>query len=250
MNLFILGSGTCVPTVERGPSGLALALGSHLLLFDGGSGSLRQMARLGLDFRQVDYLCLSHFHPDHVSDFVPFLFALNYTVDFTRSLPLHVIGPKGLRNFYDQLQGIFGHWIEAKTYPLSFQEAEESCLEFADFSIETLPMTHSSASLGFRVKAEGRSLVYSGDTDYCDNIVRLGREADLLILECSFPDERKKEGHLTPSLAGRIAREASCQKLLLTHFYPVFQGHDILAECRKEFSGEILLAEDGMKITV
>jgi len=47
-----------------------------------------------------------------------------------------------------------------------------------------------------------------------------------------------------------VAREASCQKLLLTHFYPVFQGHDVLKECQKEFSGEILLAEDGMKITI
>jgi ribonuclease BN (tRNA processing enzyme) len=100
------------------------------------------------------------------------------------------------------------------------------------------------------VQAEGRSLVYSGDTDYCGNIVRLGKEADLLILECSFPEERKKEGHLTPSLAGRIAREAQSKKLLLTHFYPVFQGHDIREECRKEYSGEILLAVDGMKVSV
>jgi ribonuclease BN (tRNA processing enzyme) len=111
-------------------------------------------------------------------------------------------------------------------------------------------MKHSEASIGFRVEAGGKSLVYSGDTDYCANIVRLGQNADLLILECSFPDERKAEGHLTPAIAGRIAREASCKKLLLTHFYPVFQGHDIRKESRKEFSGEILLAEDGMKITI
>jgi len=250
MNLFVLGSGTCVPTVERGPSGLALAIGSHLILFDGGGGSLRQIARLGLDFRLVDYFCLSHFHPDHVSDFVPFLFAMNYTVDFTRSLPLQVIGPKGLGNFYDQLQGIFGRWIQAQTYPLFFQEVEEGHLAFPDFEIRTLPMNHSAISVGFRVIWQGRSVVYSGDTDYCANIVRLGQQADLLILECSFPDERKSEGHLTPALAGKIAREASCQKLLLTHFYPVFQGHDILAESRREFPGEIILAEDGMKITV
>ena len=250
MKLYILGSGTCIPTVERGPSGLALAIGPHLILFDGGSGSLRQMARLGLDFRRVDYICLSHFHPDHVSDFVPFLFAMNYTVDFIRSLPLHVIGPKGLKNFYDQMQGIFGRWIEAQTYPLFFHEVEESHLSYPDFAIQTLPMAHSAASVGFRVIGRDRSLVYSGDTDYCSNIVALGRGADVLILECSFPDERKTEGHLTPSLAGKIAREASCQKLLLTHFYPVFQGHDILAECHKEFDGEIILAEDGMKITV
>lgn len=250
MNLFVLGSGTCIPTVERGPSGLALAFGSHLMLFDGGGGSLRKLPCLGLDFRRVDYLCITHFHPDHVSDFVPFLFAMNYTVDFVRSLPLHVIGPRGLRNFYDQLRGIFGRWIEAQTYPLFFDEAEESLLSFADFTIETLPMAHSAASVGFRVMFQGRSLVYSGDTDYCLNIVKLGREADVLILECSFPDERKTAGHLTPSLAGRIAREASCRKLLLTHFYLVFAGHDILKECRQEFSGTIILAEDGMKITV
>ena len=221
-----------------------------MVLFDGGSGSLRQMARLALDFRRVDYICLSHFHPDHVSEFVPFLFAMNYTVDFTRSLPLHVIGPKGLKDFHEQLRGIFGRWVEAQTYPLFFHEAEESNLSFPDFGIKTLPMNHSAVSLGFRLAAQGRSLVYSGDTDYCANIVKLGRQADLLILECSFPDERKKEGHLTPSLAGRIAREASCRKLLLTHFYPVFQNHDILAECRKEFPGEIILAEDGMRITI
>lgn len=250
MDLFVLGSGTCVPTIERGPSGLALSCDSHLIFFDGGGGTLRQMARLGLDFRQVDYLCLSHFHPDHVSDLVPFLFATNYAVDFSRTLPLHLIGPHGLRAFYDQLRGIFGHWIEAKTYPLSFHEVGESRLSFLGLNIDTLPMNHSTPSVGFRLHAAGRSLVYSGDTDYCSNIIRLGREADLLILECSFPDEMKTAGHLTPSLAGKIAREASCKKLLLTHFYPVFQGHDILKECRKEFSGEILLAEDGMKLTI
>jgi ribonuclease BN (tRNA processing enzyme) len=250
MKLYVFGSGTCIPTVERGPSGLALAIGPHLILLDGGSGSLRQMVRMGLDFRRVDYLFLSHFHPDHVAEFVPLLFAMNYTVDFTRVLPLQVIGPKGLRNFYDQLQGIFGRWIEAQTYPLFFQEVEESHLPYPDFTVETLPMAHSAAAVGFRLNGENRSVVYSGDTDYCSNIVRLGRNADLLVLECSFPDERKAEGHLTPSLAGKIAREASCKKLLLTHFYPVFQGHDIRKECSKEFDGDIILAEDGMRLNI
>ncbi len=208
------------------------------------------MPGLGLDYRKIDFLGISHFHPDHVSDMVPFLFALNYTVDFTRSLPLHIIGPQGLETFYSKMRGIFGHWIEAKTYPLSLHEAKEARLEFPDFFIETLPMPHSDSSIGFRVEAEGKSMVYSGDTDYCENIVRLGKNADLLILECSFPDERKSPGHLTPSLAGKIAREASCKKLLLTHFYPVFQGHDIFQECRREFSGEVVLAEDGMKINL
>jgi ribonuclease BN (tRNA processing enzyme) len=250
MELYVLGSGTCIPTADRGPSGLALSFAPHLIFFDGGGGSLRQMPRLGLDYRQIDYLCITHFHPDHVSDLVPFLFALNYTVDFTRSLPLHIIGPQGLQAFYRRMQGIFGHWIEAKTYPLFLHELKEARLDFPGFSIETLPMAHSEASIGFRVNRGGRSMVYSGDTDYSQNVVQLGKNSDLLILECSFPDERKVPGHLTPSSAGRIAREARAERLLLTHFYPVFQGVDIEGVCRKEFAGPILLAVDGMKLNI
>lgn len=250
MEIYILGSGTCVPTAERGPSGLAVAFNSHLIFFDGGGGSLRQMPKLNLDYRQIDFFCLTHFHPDHISDLVPFLFALNYTVDFTRSQPLHLIGPRGLKKLYDQLRGIFGSWIEPHTYELLLHEMEEDLLSFGDFKIKSLPMNHSTAAIGYRIDQEEKSLVYSGDTDYCANIIALGKEANLLILECSFPAQRKVPGHLTPPLAGRIAREAACQRLLLTHFYPVFQGENILAECRQEFSGEIILAEDGMKIVL
>ncbi len=206
------------------------------------------MPRLGLDYRKVDYCCITHFHPDHVSDLVPFLFALNYTVDFTRSLPLHLLGPKGLQNLYSQMRAIFGHWIEAQHYSLGLHEAGESRFDFSDFLIETLPLAHSEPAVGYRIEVGPHSLVYSGDTDLCDNMIRLGENADLLILECSFPDARRTKGHLTPRLAGRIAREACCQKLLLTHFYPVFEGHDIQAECRKEFSGEVVLAVDGLKL--
>jgi len=250
MELFVLGSGTCIPTVDRGPSGLALSFGSHLILFDGGGGSLRQMPRLGLDFRKVDFHCLTHFHPDHVIDLISLLFAMNYTVDFTRFDPLRIIGPAGLKDFFAKMRGIFGRWIEAHTYSLSLHEAGNSEIDFEDFSVQTRPVLHSENSIGFRVNVAGRSMVYSGDTGYCGNIVALGKEADLLILECSYPEERKKEGHLTPALAGRIAREAGAKKLLLTHFYPVFGGHDIRQECGQEFSGEIVLAVDGMKLEI
>ena len=248
MKLTVLGSGTCIPTKDRGPSGLALSVGEHLILFDGGGGSLRRMPGLGLDYKEVGYYCVTHFHPDHVSDLIPFLFAQNYTVDFTRSLPLHVVGPEGLERFYGLMREAFGRWIEAQNYPLHFHEMAEGTLEFPGFSAETLPMAHSESAVGYRVSAGEKSMAYSGDTDYCAEIVRLGRDADLLILECSFSEERRKPGHLTPRLAGRIAREAQCRRLLLTHFYPVFEGIDIAEECRKEFEGEILLAADGMKI--
>ena len=75
-------------------------------------------------------------------------------------------------------------------------------------------------------------------------IVELGRGAELLILECSMPDERKVAGHLTPSECGRIAQEAGCRHLVLTHFYPVFQGYDIRRRVRRFYRGRLTLARD------
>ena len=112
-------------------------------------------------------------------------------------------------------------------------------------------MAHISESVGYRVELkDGRSIAISGDTDYCENIVELGFEVDLLVLECSFPDERKVEGHLTPSLAGRIGLESHCKRLLLTHLYPICDQVDILRQCRQVYQGETILGEDLMRINI
>ena len=57
-------------------------------------------------------------------------------------------------------------------------------------------------------------------------------------------------GHLTPSLAGEIASAARVKKLVLTHFYPECDRADISDQCRKTYSGPLILAEDLMRINV
>jgi len=112
-------------------------------------------------------------------------------------------------------------------------------------------MAHISESVGYRIEfKDGRSIAISGDTDYCRNIVDLASEVDLLILECSFPDGKKVEGHLTPSLAGRIGLESRCKRLLLTHLYPICDQFDILKQCEQVYKGEIILGEDLMRIKI
>ena len=59
-----------------------------------------------------------------------------------------------------------------------------------------------------------------------------------------------EEVHLTPFLAGRIAAEARCKKLLLTHLYPECNQVDILQGCRRRYAGEIIVSEDLMRIRI
>jgi ribonuclease BN (tRNA processing enzyme) len=106
-------------------------------------------------------------------------------------------------------------------------------------------------SRGYRFEfANGKSLVVSGDTDYCDGMIDLGREADLMILECSMPDDMKVQGHMTPSECGKLAQKANCRKLCLTHFYPVCDQKDVRKKCLAEYGGELFLAEDLMEFNI
>ncbi|MDX1778689.1 MAG: MBL fold metallo-hydrolase, partial [Thermodesulfobacteriota bacterium] len=145
----------------------------------------------------------------------------------------------------------YGRWTEPQHYTLTLMEMGEKELSFPDFSLKGFDMVHSESSVGFRVTSrDDRAVAYSGDTDFCESLIALGRDVDLLILECSFPDSRKVEGHLTPALAGRVARESGCKKLLLTHLYPPCDDENIVAVVKDQFSGEVILAEDLMKIVL
>jgi ribonuclease BN (tRNA processing enzyme) len=114
--------------------------------------------------------------------------------------------------------------------------------------IRSGPVNHIFGSLAYRLEADGRTLVYSGDTDVSDSLVDLARGADLLVLECSNPF--KVPGHLTPAEAGRLAARAGVGRLLLTHFYPPCDDVDVAALAARGFNGEILLAEDDLVMAV
>lgn len=251
MEIYSIGSGTGVPSLRRGSPGAVIRTGKSVMLLDSGSGTLRRLLEADIDFREIDYLLYSHFHPDHTSDLVPFLFASNYGSERRRTRELYLIGHEGITHFYEGLKAVYGQWIIPQSYTLNIMEMKDKEIAFSDFSLQGLPLEHSDHSIGFRVTTPGgKAVAYSGDTDYCPNLILLAREVDLLILECSFPDGSKVEGHLTPSLAGRVARESGCKRLLLTHFYPPCDDYDVRGAVESQYSGKVDLAEDLMKLVI
>jgi ribonuclease BN (tRNA processing enzyme) len=119
------------------------------------------------------------------------------------------------------------------------------------FTVLSIPVAHNPESIAYRINSlQGKSVVYSGDTDFNTNLIMLAQDADLLICESAFPDQNKVPGHLTPSLAGAIAKQANVRKLVLTHLYPECDLTDIRAQCRKEYDGPLTIAEDLMKIKI
>ena len=115
--------------------------------------------------------------------------------------------------------------------------------------IKSIKSKHMGASsVSYRIDYGNKSIVYSGDTEYCNEIIEISKNADLLILECSFP--YNTDDHLDPSLCGKVATKANAKKLVLTHFYPECDKADVKKQCSKEFDGEIVVAKDFMRIKV
>ncbi len=250
MELIILGSGTGIPSLTRGSPAALVTAGDTSVLLDSGSGTLQRLLQAGMTYKDVDDILYSHIHPDHVADLVPLIFACKYKEE-PREKDLLILGGKGFRDYFEGLRWVYGGWIESETFRIHIREVGADDLQLRDLRITTLTVEHAPESVGYRLESsQGRTLVYSGDTDYCRNIVELARGAHLLLLEASFPEGKKVDGHLTPSLAGRIAHEAGCQRLVLTHFYPPCDQADILGDCQRVYHGEVILAEDMMRITV
>jgi ribonuclease BN (tRNA processing enzyme) len=254
LSVTILGSGTCVPSLRRSSCSVLMRTGDNILLFDSGAGTMRRLLEAGVEIFDVSFIFYSHFHPDHTSELVPFLFSNKYPDGSCRKKPLTLLAGNGFLKFYENLKLVYGHWIELDPNFLNMIEldnADHDMRRFEDFKVESIPVEHNPESIAYRITgSDGVSVVYSGDTDFSDNLVMLSKNADLLICESAFPDELKVKGHLTPSQAGEIASKANVRKLVLTHFYPECDQMDVKKECRKTYSGPLVLAEDLMTIDI
>ncbi|MGH7808425.1 MAG: ribonuclease Z [Thermodesulfobacteriota bacterium] len=158
MKLFILGSGTCVPYRRRGSSGYALRLSKSTLLLDCGNGATWKLGKVGINYLDVDHIFLSHFHPDHTADLIPFLFATKYGQGAQRTKPLYIRGAKGFINFLSALEKAYKGWIIPDE--LNLEEIEEGMIKFDDFTLIARKTAHIESSLAYRIESQGKSLVY------------------------------------------------------------------------------------------
>ena len=253
MKVTILGTGTATPLLRRNAAGLVVDAAGSLILVDIGPGTLRRMCEAEVDLKAIDVILITHFHPDHVSDLVPFLFASNYAYGPFRKEPFVLIGPSGLEQFYEALVNIYGEWIVPFGDRLIKREMDAQAPDkfvSGDLVIRSAPSAHSPPAVSYRLEVEGSSLTVSGDTDVSENLVELARGTNLLICECSMPENLKIPGHLVPSEAGVTAERAGVKKLVLTHFYPPCDEVDVVQQASTTFPGEIIRAEDLMVLVV
>jgi len=98
---------------------------------------------------------------------------------------------------------------------------------------------------------KGRKIVYSGDTRVCDNLIRLSRDADLLIQDCTYFNFKEADKYMHASLKDviKMADQTNIKKIILTHISRRYKDPE---ELRRQIKGypALQIAEDFMKVTL
>lgn len=95
---------------------------------------------------------------------------------------------------------------------------------------------------------QGITVVYSGDTRYCEGLVELAKGADLLIHEATFgsdlAERANEEGHSTAEDAARVAKASGAKRLVLTHISGRYPDASVLKDEAQKVFENVEVARD------
>ena len=237
MKLIPLGVNGPYPAPGGACSGYYLCSdsGETRLLLDCGAGVLARLTRF-TDVSRLNGIVLSHLHYDHMSDMT----VLRYYLQFNPpKRNLTVIAPEEPASVRALLEDDRLDLIRPESMTLG-----EMRLTFA-------PSVHPVPCVSVRVECDGRTFVYTGDTNRCADVELLADGADLLLADAGLTHTQwsEKAPHLSAKLCGELARSARCGALLLTHLRPGNDPELLLDEARQAFpTAELAKAGNGCLI--
>ncbi|MCX6768556.1 MAG: ribonuclease Z [Candidatus Micrarchaeota archaeon] len=294
LKLDFLGTGGAVPSVKRAMPAIALHW-DKLFLWDCGEGTQREMMRRGVGYGSVEAIFITHLHLDHFLGVFGLIETIRMNtqrehlqVFAPRNLArvIEAMSPSFMRrpDFIKFEEMREGELYRGKDYSISafrvehggnafglvFQEDNKRKFNEAEAKGKGLkgPMFREIQKKGFvevggkKIKLDdvswerkGIKVVYSGDTQPTESVVKEAEGADLLIHDATFGegmgDEAEGRLHTTAAGAARIAKRAGVKKLILTHISCRYADaeKELLSEARAIFKNTEL-AKDGMGIVV
>ena len=274
MRITVCGSGAgAAVNPRRGASSIHLSHGDAQLLVDTGPGFMERMADSRLSADAVRSVVFSHLHFDHAMGVVELFSRLI----FRTGPPVTVYGPRDTDTYIaaalafarvNSTNERVRDWMDGVSVTLT-RPGDERELGGMQVSSVEVPHAPNLECLARRFDADGRSLVYSGDSTYApDVMVPLADGADVLVHEAftesalerlasRLPEARRgglfagmRGSHCTAADAGRVARDAGVGTLVLTHLTPEERDGELINEARQSFEGTIIVATDGLSLEI
>lgn len=209
MKIVFLGTNGWFTTDTGNTPSVLIDSKDHYVVFDAGNGIYKLDQYIKED--KPISLFISHFHIDHVS-------GLHSLGKFKFSQPINIYMGKGRKKDFDIL--VNPPYTSPKpTSLITYQELADGKHQIP-FPVEVIEQFHAYRNHGYRVTLEGKTVAYSGDCGISEGSMTLAKNADLLIHECSYKADHLPTnwGHVGPTEAAKLAKDAGVKKLILNHF--------------------------------
>jgi ribonuclease BN (tRNA processing enzyme) len=218
VRLTFLGSGDAFGSGGRLQTCMLVETGGHRLLLDCGATSLVALRRQGIDPSAIEAVLISHLHGDHFGG-LPFLLLDG---QFRRGeRPLVIAGPPGVEaRVGAALEALFpGAGAVRRKFTTTFLEwSAGRPVDLGGVRATPHPVVHPSGAPPFalRLEAGGRTLTYSGDTEWTESLLEAARDADVFVCE-AYTFDRPVKFHLDYATLSRHRARLGCRRLILTH---------------------------------
>ncbi len=238
--LLLLGTGTCQLEPDRLASAALLGLGDLRLVFDFGRGIASRLAALGLAQDDVEHVVLSHFHPDHLSDLVPYLQAGSYSRIDPRTRDLTVWGPPGLADQIARIVDLCGPGVVVAEGSFEVHAREVRGGGFAiggrRFDFLELP---PAGNHGLRFRSGGKTVALTGDSGFHEREIEFLRGVDLGVIDA---------GHLSDDEIVELAVRSGAKLLVCSHLYrPLDEAALGVRAAARGFEGRLVVGRDLME---
>jgi len=221
MKIIFLGTNGWYATQTGNTVSVLINTPKRYIVFDAGDG-LHRLDKYATEDKPVD-IFLSHFHLDHT-------IGLHIQPKFSFKNKMRIFGQPGTKktlsilvnNPFTAPYSI----LEKRGLHVTIHELCEGENKIDEYKIIAAPLIHADPCWGFRleisdVSKKKKIISYCTDTGPCENLIKLSKNADVLITECSLlpTDELTPSWpHMNPHAAANAAKEAGVKKLLLSHF--------------------------------
>lgn len=245
MQLTVIGSSDAFGSGGRLQTCFHVAHSNGAFLIDCGATTLIGLERQGLNPNDISTIFITHLHGDHFSGLVWWLIHANHVS--RRTSPLTVTGPQGIEErFTAAAEALFpGATRTPRSFDLIFRtyRAGET-LQEGPVSVTPFEVFHPSGATPYalRIAVDGRTVAFSGDTEWVENLREAARDADLFITEC-FAFETPSRYHLNWRTIEAELPSLTARSVLLTHM-----GPEMLANQHHVSHPAVKLAVDGMQL--
>jgi ribonuclease BN (tRNA processing enzyme) len=241
-SITLLGTGTCQIEYERRASSVLIQLDAMSVLFDCGHGVVQRLLEVGIQHNELNHIVVSHFHPDHVSDLIPFLHAGAWSRRNPRTSDIHIYGPPGIQQLIDGFRNIFGiSGLQQSTYDILVHElaGEHFSIGSYDFDFISLP---PAGNHGLRFVWRNRRYAITGDSDFHEHEIAFLNQVDLAIID---------SGHLEDDDIVQLAAASQAKMIVCSHLYREINAPNLQALAEQAgYEGTILVGRDLMSFVL